>query len=65
MNFPRGNKLSRGLPEKVESSAKLLEDHLAKLNYRLFIKVYFAGLGIFLITLFSIIVVARLAKSIF
>ena len=30
MDFPRGNKLDRGLPEQVESSAKVLEEHLKK-----------------------------------
>jgi hypothetical protein len=65
MDFPKGNKLTKGLTEEVESSAKLLEEHLARINYKLFIKTYFIGLSIFLVTLFSIIVTVRLAKLIF
>jgi len=65
MNFPKTNKLNEGLPEAIESSAEQLQEHLKRINYRLFTKAYFYGLGIFLITLFSIIVVIRLAIRIF
>ena len=65
MNFPKGNKLDKGMPEAIESSAKILEDHLKNINYKVFLRVYFIGLSIFLITLFSIITTVRLAKFIF
>lgn len=65
MDFPKGNKLSAGLPEVVESSAKMLEEHLAKVNYKTFVKAYFAVLSIALITIFSVIVTVRLANFIF
>ena len=65
MNFPPTNKLNEGLPQQVESSAELLQEHLKKVDYKFLAKVYFYGLGIFLITLFSIIVTIRLANSLF
>jgi len=65
MNFPPTNKLNEGLPEAVESSAELLQEHLKKVDYRLFTKAYFYGLGVLLITLFSIIATVRLAINIF
>lgn len=65
MNFPPTNKLNEGLPETVESSAEILQEHLKKVDYRFLIKTYFLGLGIFLITLFTIIATFRLANSLF
>lgn len=61
MDFPRGNKLERGLPEQVESSAKILEEHLKKVNYRLFIKAYLVVIGLISLTIFLFVAMARLA----
>lgn len=65
MNFPKTNKLNEGLPEAVQSSAEILQEHLKKINYKLFVKTYFYALGIFLITLFSVIATVRLALKVF
>ena len=65
MNFPPTNKLNEGIPEAVESSAELLQEHLKKIDYKFLVRTYFLGLGIFLITLFSIIATVRLANSLF
>ena len=65
MNFPHTNKLNEGLPEQVESSAELLQEHLKKVDYKYLARIYFYGLGIFLITLFSIIATIRLAIKLF
>lgn len=65
MKFPSTNKLLQGVPEQVESSTEVLQEHLKKIDYLLFAKAYFYGLGIFLITLFSIIAVSRLAMHLF
>lgn len=65
MKFPHTNKLEDGLPEAIQSSAELLDEHLKKVDYKLFAKAYFIGLGIFLITLFSIIATVRIAMHIF
>ena len=65
MEFPHTNKLHEGLPEQVESSAEVLQEHLKKIDYRLFIKAYFYGLGVILFTLFSVIATIRLAIRLF
>lgn len=62
MEFPRGNKLNNGIPEEVESSAKILEEHLKKVDYRFFVKAYLLIMGLISLTIFSFIAFARLAK---
>jgi hypothetical protein len=61
MDFPRGNRLNKGLPEQAESSAKVLEEHLKKINYKIFIKAYLIVAGLIAVTIFSFIAMARLA----
>jgi len=61
MEFPRGNKLNKGLPEQMESSAKILEEHLKKVDYKVFIKFYAVVVGMISLTIFSFIAMARLA----
>ncbi len=59
------NKLFSGdLSEEVKTSAQLLQEHLEKIKYGLFFRSYFIFLGVFLITLFLIIAVIRLAIKI-
>lgn len=65
MNFPHTNKLNEGLPNPVESSAELLESIAKKTDFKYLAKVYFSILGVFLITLFSVITTIRLAISLF
>jgi len=61
MEFPKGNKLNQGLPEQVESSAKILEDHLKKVDYNIFIKAYAIAVGLISLTIFSFVAMVRLA----
>lgn len=61
MDFPRGNKLNKGLPEQVESSTKILEEHIKKINYKVFIKFYAVIIGLISLTIFSFIAMGRLA----
>lgn len=64
--FPNTNKIPQQLPEDMlEGNAKLLEQLLSSANWKKLMYFYFCGLGILLVTLFSIIVVIRLALSIF
>lgn len=65
MNFPHTNKLNEGLPEAVESSAELLQEHLKKVDYKFLARAYFYVLGLILITLFSVIATVRLANYLF
>lgn len=67
MRFPQTNKIHQEQPidERFGENAKALEEILSKINWRFLLKVYFAGLGVFLLTLFLIIVIVRLALIIF
>jgi len=65
MEFPHTNKLNEGLPEKIESSVEVLQEHLKRIDYRLFVKAYLYGLGVVLFTLFSVIATIRLAIRLF
>lgn len=64
MKFPVTNKIHRDLHESFGENAKLLEEKLQKLNWRYFLTIYFAALGVLLVTAFALIVVVRLALSI-
>ena len=61
MDFPRGNKLDKGLPEQLVSSAQILEEHLKKINYKVFVKFYAIIVGLIALTIFSFVAMARLA----
>lgn len=61
MDFPRGNKLDRGIPEQVVSSAKILEEHLKKIDHKVFIKFYAITAGLIALTIFSFVAAVRLA----
>jgi hypothetical protein len=65
MDMPQSNRLLKGVPEAIKGNAEMLQEHLSKLDYKLFLRAYFIGLGIFVITLFSIIATIRLAISLF
>ena len=62
MDFPRGNKLNQGVPEELISSAKVLEEHLKKVDYKFFVKAYLLIMGLLTMTIFFFIAGARLAK---
>jgi len=61
MNFPKGNKLNQGVPEEIESSAKILEEHMKKVDYKFFVKSYILIMGLLTLTIFCFIFFARLA----
>ncbi len=61
MRFPDTNKHNQAIFERFGTSLDVLDEFLSKIKLRKFTRYYFAFLGIFLITIFSIIVVVRLA----
>jgi len=61
MRFPATNKFKQ---KTFGENAKLLEDLASRPDVNKIIKAYFAGLGIFLITIFLIIATVRLALAI-
>ena len=65
MRFPDTNKQHQDLHSRMGQNAELLEEQLKKINWRLFVKVYFAALGILLVSLFALIVVVKAALVIF
>ena len=66
MKFPATNKIHKEKPvdEQFGENAKALEEMLSKINWFYLNKIYFAGLGVFLVSIFLIIVVIRLALNI-
>ena len=63
--FPRTNKIPReNTEELIEGNAKMLEQMLNQANWKVLLRYYFWGLGIFLLSLFSILAVIRLAIKI-
>lgn len=65
MDFPQTNKVHRDLNEQFGNNAKLLEEAAKIVDWQYFIKLYFAGLGILLVSLFALIVVIKAALVIF
>jgi len=61
MKFPATNKIRQ---RSFGENAKLLEELAARPDLDRIIKMYFVGLGILIITIFSIIVTVRLALAI-
>ena len=65
MRFPDSNKQHQDLNDRMGENAALLEERLKAINWKLFIKFYFAALGIVLVSIFSLIVVVKAALVIF
>ncbi len=65
MDFPKTNKHHQDLNEKFGENAKLLEERLKVVDWKLFLKFYFALLVILLVTIFALIVVVKTALIIF
>ena len=67
MKFPTTNKIHKDKPveEQFGENAKALEELLSNINWYYLSKAYFIGLGVFLTSLFLIIVIIRLALNIF
>ena len=65
MEFPKTNKLRQSLEAAVGENAALLQELLESIQWRRFLNYYVAFLGIFLISLFLIIVTVRFAMWLF
>ena len=65
MDFPRTNKIHQDLNEQFGDNAKLLEDVAKKIDWHFFTKLYFAGLGVLLVSIFALIVVIKAALVIY
>lgn len=61
MDFPRTNKIPQLITEKVSDNAKLLEELYDAINWKKLLYFYMRVFGIFLVSLFLVIVVVRLA----
>lgn len=65
MNFPDTNKIhKKPVPTMIESQAKLLEEYLSKVNWRVFGRAYLYVLAYVLLTVFALIVTVNVAKAI-
>lgn len=64
MKFPPTNKMHKKFNERFGENAKLLEEHLTKLNWKIWARAYAIFFGIFLVSLFLIIAVVQLALKI-
>lgn len=65
MDFPRTNKISQYIPDKVSENAQLLEGLLNQIHWRRFFNYYCAFFGIFLVSIFLIIVTVKFALWLF
>jgi hypothetical protein len=65
MQFPRTNKIRQDLEDTVGDNAVLLDELLTKIQWRRFFNYYCAFFGIFLASLFLLIVTVRFANWIF
>lgn len=65
MDFPRSNKIPTGfvasLKERAGENAALLQELIESIQWRVFFRFYCAIFGIFLVSLFLVIAVVRLA----
>ena len=61
--FPKTNK--QAINETVGDNAKMLEESVKTVNWRLLTRAYLNVLGLVLVTIFSLIITVRLALSIF
>jgi len=65
MKFGSTNKIHQDINDRFGENAALLEERLKVINWRIFLKFYFALLGILLVTIFALIVVVKTALVIF
>lgn len=61
MNFPKTNKIHRTFEEQVGDNAAALEELLNTFQWKLWLYRYMAVFGVFLVSLFLVIAVVRLA----
>lgn len=65
MDNPQGNKIPQDdIKDITKRKAKIIEEHIEQANWKLLLKTYFIGLGIFIITLFLILFIIDLSFSI-
>jgi len=64
MRFPETNKMHREpIPARIESNAKVLEEHLKRVNWKVFGRAYLYVLAYVCLTVFSLVVATGLAKK--
>lgn len=65
MRQPETNHIKRKpVPESDKPQVKMLEERLAQINWRVFVRVYLVALGLMLLSIFSVILVVGIAKGI-
>ena len=65
MSLPDSNRHKKDIKEEFGENAKLLEEQLASINWKVFAKAWAVGLSAVCITVFAILFFARLAFIIF
>ncbi len=68
MDFPQGNKQKPPVvldQPSFGATAKVMEEHLSRVNWRTFLKAYAIGFGVVVASLFIAIVVIRAAFHLF
>lgn len=65
MKFPHGNKIEQPISEKFGETAKVFEDHLKNLDWRVWLKAWFIGLLVFSLTLFMLVASVNFALWLF
>lgn len=64
MQFPQSNHKSRTpIPHITEPNIKAVEEKLAQINWRVFVRFYIYTIGLLLATVFAFIVVVGLAEK--
>ncbi len=65
MKFPQTNKIhKKPVPSSEDvSSAKVLEEYLKRVDTKVFVQFYLLILGMFLLTVFSLLVVIGIAQA--
>lgn len=64
MNFPQSNKIPQSVEDNFQSNAELLEQSLKKIDWKFFVRFYFAALGCILAAVFGLVLVVRIALAI-
>jgi hypothetical protein len=65
MKFPHGNKIEQPISEKFGETAKVLEDRLKTLDWRVWLKAWLIGLLVFSFTLFMLVASVNFALWLF
>lgn len=61
MQFPKTNRIKQDLNERFGENAILIEEHLKKINWKFYLKLYAALYGIGVASIFVLIISIRVA----